>query len=216
MKIVNKSHILILLLFCSVGFSQPNGYRLASEIVKVEMEKKVIAASKQILSLQCNFVQEKSSVLLTETAVSKGMLSYKKSNLLRWEYTSPNKLLLVMNGENVQMKNEQGTISNSNKMFKQLSGFIVSTINGEALSDNTNFKAEYYLDARKKDFVWIKLIPINKRIKEMYLSIWIKMETTNYLASEIIMEEKSGDKTIIKLSNPKLNIDIPLKQFSIN
>ena len=199
-----------------VGFSQPAGYTLASGAAKMEAGQKITSASQKITSLQCNFVQEKTSVLLTEKAISKGLLFYKKPNLLRWEYTSPTKLVLVLNAENVYLKNEQGTTSNSNKLFKQLGGLIISTINGDALADNENFRAEYYFSTKEKGFLWIKLIPVSKRIKDMYLSVWIKMDTVKYLASEIIMEEKSGDKTTIILTEHKLNTEISSKQFSVN
>ena len=213
----NKKNILFLILV-AVSFSslsQPNDFKLITGAAKTEIEKKIVTEAKKITSLQCRFEQEKTSVLLTEKAVFKGILMYKSPASLRWEYTEPNKHILVFHQGNATMKDEKGTVIQANKMLKQLGNFIISAINGQSLTDNSNFQIEYYENEKNKQIIWVKLIPIPKKLKEMYNSIQIKISTTDYLASEIIMQETSGDKMKIILLEKKINENIPTNSFSI-
>jgi outer membrane lipoprotein carrier protein len=197
------------------ALSQPQNYTLLTGTGKTDMEKKITMASRKLSSLQCKFIQKKTSTLLKEQAVSKGLLFYKSPNSLRWEYTEPNTFVLVFLNGNVFLKDEKGTISNPNRILKQLGDFIVSTINGNGLIENGSFKIDYYVNEKDKTHVWIKLTPIAKRLKDMYSSIQIKIDTADCLASEIIMEEISGDKTEIIFVDKKINADIPLNRFSL-
>ncbi|MDR0602994.1 MAG: outer membrane lipoprotein carrier protein LolA [Bacteroidales bacterium] len=217
-KCVKQILSLILIGISFFGISQPQNYTLLTGTAKTNIETKIKTASQNILSMQCKFTQKKTSTLFQEEAVSKGLLFYKSPNSLRWQYTEPNPLTLIFHKDNAYIQDEKGTIVNSNKMLKQLGDFIISNINGNGLTDNGNFKIDYYANEKDKDknknIVWIKLTPVVRRLKEMYVSIQIKMSTVDYLAIEIIMEEISGDKTTITFSDKKINVNIPDSQFS--
>jgi outer membrane lipoprotein-sorting protein len=200
--------------FCAI--SQPQNYILLTGSAKTNIETKIKTASQNISSMQCKFVQKKTSTLLSEQAVSKGLLFYKSPNSLRWQYTEPNPLVLIFHRDNVCMQDEKGKFVSANKMLKQLGNFIISNINGNSLVENGNFKIDYYSNEKDKTTVWIKLTPVARRLKEMYTSIQIKISTADYLAMEIIMEEISGDKTTISFFDKKINNTISDNQFSIN
>ena len=212
----NSKTILFLILtaFSFNTLSQPKDFKLLTGTVKTELEKKIAAESKKITSLQCNFEQEKSSVLLTEKAVAKGVLIYKSPASLRWEYTEPKKQILIFHNGSASIKDDKGTTITANKMLKQLGSFIISAINGNNLTDNGNFQIKYYENEKNKQIIWVKLTPIPKKLKDMYVSIQIKISTSDYLAAEIIMEETSGDKMKITLSDKKVNENIPNAFFS--
>jgi len=214
---MNKYFLFLILAAISfVGVSQPKDFKLLTGTARTEIEKKIVDNAKKITSLQCKFEQEKTSVLLTEKAISKGVLTYKSPASLRWEYTEPSKYVMIFTDGNAYLKDENGTVVNTNKMLKQLGNFIVSAINGKSLTDNGNFQIEYYENERNKQIIWVKLVPIPKRLKEMYSAIQIKISTTDYLAFEIVMEEKSGDSMKIILLDKKINDDIPNSLFSTN
>lgn len=210
---------ILLLIFMGVSFlsmSQPEGYTPLTGTAKADIEKKITIASQKISSLQCRFIQKRTSILFVGEAVSKGLLFYKTPNSLCWEYTEPVSSLFIFHHENMYLKDEKGVVSSPNRMFKQLGNFIVSAINGKGLVSNDNFKTDYYTNEKDKNTAWIKLTPVSKRVKEIYSFILIKISTIDYLASEIIMEETSGDKTTIILLDKKLNTNIPESRFSIN
>jgi outer membrane lipoprotein carrier protein len=203
-------------MFCINSFAQTSTYKSVSETRKKEIENNLLKASKEIKTLQCGFIQEKSSVLLVETAKSEGNMLYKSPSSLRWEYLKPTNFALILNNEDVYLKTDNGIVANSNKMFKQLGSLIISTINGESLTDSKNFYVEYFESESDKKVILVKLTPVPKRMKEIYSAIKIKIDSSDYLATEIIMEEKSGDITTIIFLNKKTNMNIPSESFSAN
>jgi outer membrane lipoprotein-sorting protein len=216
MKSIKQILFFILTGIPLLGMSQPEGYTLQTGTAKTTIETEIKTVSQNTSSLQCKFIQKKTSTLFLEESISKGLLFYKTPNSLCWEYTEPVPSTLIFHHENIYLKDKNGLVSNPNKMFKQLGNFIVSAINGKGLIANDNFTIDYYANEKSKTIVWIKLTPVSKRLKEMYSFILIKISTVDYLASEIIMEEISGDKTTIILSDKKRNINIPESRFSIH
>ncbi|MDL2262297.1 outer membrane lipoprotein carrier protein LolA [Bacteroidales bacterium OttesenSCG-928-I21] len=203
--------LLITILYFTTN-AQTSEYKPVSENRKKEIETELLKASKNLKDLECSFVQEKSSKLISETAKSEGILAYKAPSLLRWEYIKPIKFALILN-ENIYFKNENGVSENTNKLFKQMINLIVTTINGQNLIDSKNFKTDYFENTKHKETILVKLTPIAKRLKEMYTTIKIKINTSDFLASEIIMEEKTGDVMTITFVEKKINTNISEKSF---
>ena len=213
-RVKYKICFLFLMLISFSGLSQPKDFKLLTGTEKTNIEKKIATVAKTRTSLQCKFEQNKLSILLTDEYLSTGKLYYKAPDCLRWEYTKPNKYLLIFNKDNAYIEDEKGVVV-ANKMLKQLGNFIISTINGNSLIENGNFKIEYYEEQPKKNIIIVKLTPINKRLKEMYASIQISISLSDCLAYKIVMEEKSGDVTKIMLSDKKINEQLPQNLFLI-
>jgi Outer membrane lipoprotein-sorting protein len=203
--------ISIFLMFNLLFFSSfAQELREFSNSEKTEIAKNLLSKSEQILSLQCNFVQEKTSSLVSEKSVSQGILQFKNPEFLRWEYTSPNVISLICNGKDVALINDKGEKRDA-KTFRQLGEFITSAINGKGLLDNKNFAVAYF--EFDKQFILLRLTPINKRLKAFYEKIEMKIDSNTGLAHEITMCEVSGDKTVITLKNHKANIEILDSKF---
>ncbi|MDR2684599.1 MAG: outer membrane lipoprotein carrier protein LolA [Prevotellaceae bacterium] len=190
-------------------FSQ-NGKKL-NESEKQIFEQKMITQFKKVKTLQCAFMQEKASALVSENAVSKGILLYQPPSALRWEYLSPAPMALILNGNNAVLLNKNGTKIGNEKMLKQLGYLIIDMINGKSMSNSKQFFTEIYETADTQ--MTIVLTPVQKRLKEFYSVIELKIDAKTLLASEIILNEKSGDKTVISLINKELNKEIPQKKF---
>jgi len=173
------------------------------------------AASKTTNSLQCNFIQKKEMSMLAEASVSKGMMYFKAPDAIRWEYTSPQAFAFVMNQGQSVVKNNKGTTAmdaQSSKMIKSMTEMILGMINGKGLMENKNFSAEYYVNQMQTQ---IKLIPKSSRIKMMFSSINVFVDSETYLANVIVMNETGGDVTTITLSNIKRNSDISDEKFKL-
>jgi len=208
-------HLLILLCFIFIVssiYSQDKLGIIISGDEKNDLEKRVIENSKLLKTITANFRQEKTSLLISEKSVSMGVFYYKNSGFLRWEYSSPEKYVLIQNKEKVNLKNEKGEILETGRMFKYLADFISNSINGNAIIEQKNFKKEYYKND-KNNSISIKLIPISKQIKQIYSEIIVELDTKTLLANEITMIEISGDITNIKFFDKKLNLDISLTIF---
>ena len=213
-RVKHKICFLVLTLISLNGLSQPKDFKLLTGTEKTNIEKKIITVAKTITSFQCKFEQEKTSNMLVEKSVSRGNLFYKSPDCLRWEYTAPHKYILIFNKKNVYIEDKEGAVT-ANKMLKQLGNFIISTINGSSLIENRNFKIDYYENQKNQNIILVKLTPIHKGLKEIYTSIHVNIYMLDCLAYEIILEEKSGDKTKITLLERKLNESLPADLFLI-
>jgi outer membrane lipoprotein carrier protein len=193
---------------CSSLFSQ----KKLSDSEKATFEQKMLSHSKQMKSLQCNFVQTKTSSLVAEKVVSKGVMYYQTPSLLRWEYTFPNVSTLILNGNNAVLLDKNGNRMGNEKTLKQLGGIIISMINGNGIVASKQFSTEYYDNGTE---MLVVLTPKQKQMKNFHSTIELKIDTKTMLANEITMNEKSGDKTTILLVNKELNINISDVRFQI-
>src|SRR6188768_3222118 len=100
-----------LLLLCSfyswVAVAQPKGYKLVSNVQA--FQQSLAKSTAALKTLQSDFVQTKHLSLLAEKISSKGKFYYSKEDKVRIEYTAPFQYLLVMNGGQIMIKDEQKT-----------------------------------------------------------------------------------------------------------
>lgn len=94
-------------------------------------------------------------------------------------------------------------------MIGEMATLILRTINGEGLTNNSDFNLTYY---KGKD-VLVYLTPKSKRFQEMYKCIEVYLNPQTYLATSVKMTEKNGDVTVIKFSNHQKNITLPTTEF---
>jgi len=207
-----KKIIYVMILFslvCGTVFSQ-EGKKLSDD-KKQDFEQKIIEQSKNIKTLQCAFVQEKTSKLVSEKAVAKGVMFFQSPAMLRWEYTEPTPSTLILNKNNAALLDRNGKKTGNEKMLKQLGGIIISMINGNGITQNKQFTSELYeIDNTQ---MLVVLTPVQKRLSDFYNDIKLKINTKTMLATSITLDEKSGDKTVISLINVILNSEIPQDKF---
>jgi len=198
-------------MICGNVFSQ-NSRKLSGN-EKQAFEQKMIEQAKEIKTLQCTFVQEKASGLVSEKSVVEGIMLYQSPSMLRWEYTEPTPSTLILNANDAVLLDKNGNKAGNERMLKQLGGIIISMINGNGIAQNKQFSSEFYeIDNTQ---MLVVLTPLQKRLKDFYNKIELKIDPKTMLANEISLEEKSGDKTVISLKNKILNTDIPQSKFAI-
>lgn len=181
-----------------------------------QMISQIVSASKNISSLQSDFVQTKHLRILGKDMVSKGKMYLKGGQSLRWEYTTPYTYIFVINGGKVMMKdsnNKTSTIDvNSSKMFKNITQIMMSSMTGECLSNAKEFK----VTMKKSNTEWIaQLVPQQKTLANMFSLITLHINHTTKMVTTVEMKEKTGDTTVINLSNTKKNQALQDKLFSI-
>ena len=200
----------IFLLTISVALTaQPAGSKLLSSTEKATTVQKLKTNSTNLKTLKVDFTQEKTSKLFTDKVVSKGNMAYKKSNMLRWSYTSPKKYAIILNKKGAFFKNEKGSVQN--KMIEGLCKLLLRTINGDGLVESNGFAISYY---RCTDGTILALMkPTDKTMKEMYTSIEVYLDPTSLMATKVKLNEKKGDVTTITFSNHKKDIAIADSEF---
>jgi len=203
--------ILFVSIFCGIIFSQ--NIRQLNDIEKQIIEQKIVAQSTKIETLQCDFSQEKTSTLISEKAEARGVLLYQTPSKLRWEYNTPTPSTLILNGNNALLLDKNGQKTGDERMVKQLGAIIISMINGSGITQNKQFSAEYFeID---NSLLLIVLTPVQKRLKDFYNTIEVKIDINTMLANNIILNEKTGDKMIISLKNIVLNSEISQNKFNV-
>jgi outer membrane lipoprotein-sorting protein len=200
------------LMFAGLAHAQPAGYKIIAD--NASFKQQFSAAARKLNTIQSDFVQEKNLAMLSEKISSSGKFWFKKENLVRMEYTSPFKYLMIINKNNVFIKDDQkeNKISaRSNKMFQQINRIIVDCVQGTAL-DNKDFAVKT-LEGR--DGFLIYLSPLAKTMKDLFNNINVVVDKKDYSILRMEMVEAGGDNTIIRFTNKQLNIPVADALFAI-
>ena len=188
-------------------------------VVKAQLSQdaiivKINAAVSKIETMQCDFVQTKHMKMLNNKMVSTGIMAYKQSDKLRWEYKKPYTYVFILNGTKVYLKKESRNDVidiKQNKVFKSIAEIMMNSVIGKCLTNNKEFKVSI-LDVNNQ---WVaSLIPQKKELKQMYSKIILYFGKANSIIQKVEMIEKNGDKTIIELKNVKLNKPVNGNSFS--
>jgi outer membrane lipoprotein carrier protein len=175
---------------------------------------RVRAEQKQLKTLEANFTQIQESAMLVAPETSTGFFSYAAPDRVRWEYTSPNPISVVVKGEEMTTWYHDLKRADllkigrySNQVFKYLGA-----------SGSMDTLVEYFtvrLSAPPKKGVpyQMEMIPrfsrISKRLKSM--TLWIDDES--YLPVRLRYVEADGDLTEYKFSDMKKNQAITEDRF---
>lgn len=188
-------------------------------VVKAQMSQdaiiaKINVAVSKIKTMQCDFVQTKHMKMLNNKMVSTGIMAYKQSDKLRWEYKKPYTYVFILNGTKVYLKKESRNDVidiKQNKVFKSIAEIMMNSVIGKCLTNNKEFKVSIS-DVNNQ---WVaSLIPQKKELKQMYSKIILYFGKASSIIQKVEMIEKNGDKTIIELKNVKLNKPVNANSFS--
>lgn len=167
-----------------------------------------------VQTIQSDFIQEKHLSVLSNQITSKGSFSFRKENYIRWEYNQPYRYLIILNGEQIFMKDESGEKEydiESNRMFQEMNKFISGCIQGDILKDDADFRIEYL---ENENEYYVALEPNSKTLHDMLNEVQIAFDKKDLTVDRITMVEPGGDFTRIDFVNKVLNADIPLETFS--
>ena len=124
--------VFFMLLCCSVK-AQPAGYVSVKDIAAFKNEFAI--ASQKTNSIKADFQQEKNLSMLSDKIISKGKFWFKKENKVRMEYTQPFQYLMILNNNNIYIKDgqkENKISASSNKLFQQVNKIVVDCVRGTA------------------------------------------------------------------------------------
>lgn len=207
-----------ILLSCLLVFLSPCLPMMGQTKLTAEQQKQIVEkidkASSAMKTMQCDFTQTKRMKMLSKDMQSKGVMFFKRPDKLRWQYTSPYDYTFIMNGDKVQIKSMKSTKNidvQQNKMFRQITNIILSSITGGTLRTSADFTVELWQQDKS---YFVKLYPKKKELKQLYqyLEIWFDPALTK--VSTVKMMEKTGDMTIVNLLNTKYGVTINEKMFA--
>lgn len=169
--------------------------------------------SKDIASVTADFVQSKYINLVKETVISKGVFYYKKSGNVRFDYTSPKIMSIIMNPYKLYIVSAgKETMF---KLDKQKGLSDLARVMGACISGDLNAIPNTYKWLYKPTADRHSIIILPKSIDKfcLYSKIELFLNESDFSLDEIILYEKSNDYTIYRFSNIILNRNISKKIF---
>lgn len=203
-------NILILIVLSSLAIGQT--FKPVKDTLS--LRAKIELMSKTVNSIESDFTQEKSLSLLSEKIISKGHFVFKKENLLRWEYNSPYKYLIVINKDKIWIKDDKKTSKydmNSNKVFKEINDIMIACVQGNIFKSG-KFKVAYFENDK---YYKLELIPLQKNMKESLKKINMYFDKNVTSVNKLDMIEPNEDYTILEFINKKLNGPIADHIFTV-
>lgn len=208
----NYLPLLFLLLFSGTSIAQSFAKMKDSKTFQKELH----TIARKTTTLQSDFVQIKHLDVLSEDIESNGKLFYKANNNLRWEYTEPLEYLIVLRNGKVSIKDE-GKISSydlsGNKTFQKINEMMIGSIQGDLLVNEEDYQYEF---KESNHFYLVVMYPKEQKVKEFMKSINVYFSKKDYAVEQVKMLEQSGDYTLMKFKNKKINASISDKTFIIN
>ena len=208
-----RSLILFLWLAPLNLLAQYNNFTEISDISG--FKKKFNDESAKIKSISSNFEQEKELTILSEKIISKGEFRFKRENKIRIEYLDPFYYLMIINGDKMIIKDDQNETTmnvRSNKLFQQVNNIMVESVNGTII-DNEDFSVRIFEDASR---YLMEMTPVDKTLKGFFNTIIIYADKDSFSVTQILMNESSGDTTLIKFVNRNLNAQLSDEIFTLN
>ena len=210
---MRKIKLLAVLVGCMVSLhAQYPGYKPAADLAR--FKEVFTSTAKSTQTIKSDFVQEKELSLLSEKIVSRGKFWFKKDNKVRMEYEQPYQYLMIINQNNIYVKDgqkENKISAKSNKLFNQINKIMVDCIQGTVLN-NPEYKINVF--ENNQSFL-IELSPSPKALKEFFKNINIFVSKKDYSVNKLELYEQSGDKTVINYLNKELNTNLPDALFII-
>lgn len=179
-----------------------------------EVKARFVECAKNMRTIKSDFTQEKYLAYLSSTVVSKGKLWYKKESHLRWEYVDPFNYIVLVNGDNVTIKDNNNTSAyknNPNKTFQELNKILAGSVSG-TLIDNPDFEFDVAQNAVNFRII---LKPKTQESKAVFTSIELLFDKKTMAISSLKMNEPDGNFIRLTFNQLQLNLLIDDHVFSL-
>ena len=95
--------------------------------------------------------------------------------------------------------------TNQNKVFREIVNIMMSSVVGKCLSDTKNYRTSIATQGS----TWLAtIVPLRKELKQLFTKFVITFDKNIGAVTQVVLYEKNGDCTTIKLRNIKLNTPI--------
>ena len=170
------------------------------------------AASMQ--TMQCCFVQEKTSSMLAEPSMAKGTMHYIAPDKMRWEYIEPYAFALVVNGDHiVKVTDGKSEVleGKSSRLYQGIVNIIMGSASGKKLFDASVFDVALYDDGT----YWrAEMSPKRRDLKRMFSQLVFRFDKKTNGISRVEFKDAGGDVTSIRFEEMRLNEAIDEKVFA--
>ena len=196
--------LLLSILFVAVSLMVTAQTQL-SERQTQEVIRQLTQVASTMQSMQCRFVQEKTSTMLAEPSVAEGTMHYAAPDRMRWEYTAPYAFALVVNGERlVKVTDGKAEVleGNAGRMYQGMVNLIIGSASGKKLFDTTVFDIVFYDD---NGFWRADMTPKRRDMKRMFSQLVFRFDKKTNGISRVEFVSANGDITSIRFEEIKVN-----------
>ena len=182
--------------------------RLQALIDRVKLEQSGLR------TLQARFVQHRESSLLVKPEDSSGEFSYAAPNRVRWEYSSPNPITVVIDGE--QMTTWYRDLGRADKLkvgrySNQVFKYLGASGSMQTLLDY--FTVTLEIPKVKSEPYRLELTPRYARIAKRLKSMTLWIDAQRFFPTRVRYVEGDGDVTEYELKDLQLNPQLPGDRF---
>jgi len=191
--------------------AQPAGYATPKDLN--DFKTRFTTASQKIASIESDFTQVKNLAMLKDKITSRGKFFYKKSNKVRIEYTKPFSYLMVLNNNDMKVKDEQKSTNynaRSNKMMQSINTIMLDCMRG-TVYNNKDFQTSVYESG--KDYLLL-LTPTASVMKKLFTRIEVFLDKSSFDVVRLNMVEHGGDNSLMSFTNRQLNKNLDDALFS--
>ena len=184
-----------------------------SETQRNELMATLTESAASMQTMQCRFVQEKTSTMLAEPSVSEGRMYFASPDRLRWEYVTPYPFALVVNGERIVKVMDGKTEvldGNAGRMYQGIVGMIMGSASGKKLFDTSAFDVVLYDDGA---FWKAEMTPKRRDMKRMFSLLVFHFDKQSQVIDHVEFVEPRGDRTSIRFEEVRLNAPIDNNTF---
>jgi len=196
-------HIPWLLIFSLFLFS------LTPEDVAMRTEKRLLS----LRSIKADFEQIYYSVSITTPLREKGEFTFKKPDLMKWEYREPEeKVFLYKKGNFLFYIPEDNQLIKSSLAEENHESEILSLLSGQK-----TFQDHYLIEfspfpTENTHSFQLKLTP---REEDEYSFILLEIDEKSWLIRKAIFLDWAGNKTEFRFSHIRANVRVPLSFFEL-
>jgi outer membrane lipoprotein carrier protein len=162
-----------------------------------------------------NFVQKRMMDIFGEERISTGVVLYKAPERMMWKYQTPDRTQMLVERESVSFyfpELEQIEIYALGKGEEASSFFFAFEAGADALKKTF----EISLGADDEPLRRVELSPKPGADMSRLASLTLWIDKSDYLPREILIRDKTGDSTDIKLSDIKVNQPIADVEMNFN
>lgn len=201
-----------LILFSAAAMAQPKGFKPVANTAAIQQGLQKSTTGLQ--SIQSDFSQTKHLSLLADKITSKGRFYYRKEDKVRIEYTTPFQYLVVMNGGQMMVKDEQKTSkvnTRNSKTMQSVNRIMLDCMRGTVFS-NPDFRVTAFESGTN---YLLSLIPANDAVKKLFKQIDVYLTRTSFDVDRLTMTEQGGDFTDMDFSHTQHNIALNDALFKV-
>ena len=170
------------------------------------------AASSQTTSIEADFVQTKRLPILKRPLVSRGHFVYRKPGQIRWEYTSPVKMILLLDARGVRrftwrdgkwVPDASGKLAAVQSVLREMNLWMAGEF------EKSQVFTPQLLTAPPR----VRLVPKDASLKHLVAAVEVLLGATPGVVDAIEITEGPKASTRLEFTGTKLNQPVPDSVF---